>query len=664
MTRDLRFSDLRKNPNKIRNVGVIAHVDHGKTTLCDHLLAYAGLMASSLAGEARTLDFLPDEQERGITIESSIISFELKYDDDSFLINLIDTPGHVDFSGKVAEALFTVDGALVVIDAVEGVMPQTETVLKQALKENISPVVMINKIDRLITQLQLREREMQNLLQNLIDRLNGLIYEYAKDKFRLSFTRGNILLGSALDGWGIDVEDMRKGITMSTIRKYYEQNDVQTLRKTLALAPRIARLIIHHVPSPLDRQKNLSETNYSSFPQDIRQALGSCDKNAQFIGLVGKIHEISHFRFVNIIRVLAGTVSVGERFKNQTTGKTHRVDSLALLQGNKDATVKQAFAGEVVALTTKQLSSPGDTITSPKLSLTLHKTVEYIQEPIMTISVEPENIKHINRMTKYLEALAHALPNLEVEINPETGEIQVFGVGELQLELVLKRLRDEGIPIYASPPQILLYEMPQKEAEVSYTSPFEITMTGKLTPYHDPLTAQAEKQSSQYMLLYKDKRNNYLFVAKEIDLQNPKRYEGLSEGFRFAVSFGPLQKKRVRNVVFLLNSLSEEKEHSFEDYLISSRGLINYALKVADVKIFEPVYEFQVTSPVQWLGDVLTCIERNNGTIKHVESYPTQSNVIGYMPVSFSSRLSVEIRDASEGRATITYRLAGYQPIQ
>ncbi len=660
MTKNLRFSDLRKHPEKIRNVGVIAHVDHGKTTLCDHLLAYAGLMASSLAGEARTLDFLPDEQERGITIESSIISFELTHDSGSFLINLIDTPGHVDFSGKVAEALFTVDGALVVIDAVEGIMPQTETVLKQALREKITPIVMINKIDRLLTQLQLREKEMQALLQNLIGRLNGLIFEYAEKDFQLSFTKGNILLGSALDGWGIDVEDMKKGTTMSVIRKYYEQNDMIALKKKLPLAPRLARLIVQHIPSPLERQNTLAKVNYSFFPEEIRQAIKSCEKKAPFIGLVGKIHEISHFRFVNIIRILAGTLSVGDRFKNQTTGKTHRVDSLALLQGNKEATIKQAFAGEVVALTTKQLSSPGDTITSPHLSLTLDKTVEYIQEPIMTISVEPENIKHINRMTKYLEALAQALPNLEVEINPETGEIQVFGVGELQLELVLKRLKDEGISVYASPPQILLYEMPQKEVDISYSSPFGIKMAGELVPYKEDLTPQ----SSKHILLYKDKRNNYLFVTTEIDLQNPKLYEGLSEGFRLAVLFGPLQKRRVRNVIFFLNSMFEEREHTFEDYLISSRGLINHALREANVRIFEPVYEFQVTSPVQWLGDVLTCIERNNGTIKHVESYPTQSIVIGYMPVSLASRLGVEIRDASEGRATITYRLAGYQPIQ
>ena len=662
MTKNLRFSELRKRPEKIRNVGVIAHVDHGKTTLCDHLLAYAGLMASSLAGEARTLDFLPDEQERGITIESSIISFELTHNDSSFFINLIDTPGHVDFSGKVAEALFTVDGALVVIDAVEGVMPQTETVLKQALNEKITPVVMINKIDRLLTQLQLREKEMQTLLQNLIDQLNGIIFEHARNEFRLSFAKGNILLGSALDGWGIDVEDMKNGITMSTIRKHYDQNDVISLKKKLPLAPRIARLIVQHIPSPLERQRVLAKTNYSSFPDEIRNAIKSCDKSAPFIGLIGKIHEIHHFRFVNIVRILTGTLSVGDHFKDQTTQKIHRVDSLALLQGNKEVTIKQAFAGEVIALTTKHLSSPGETITTPQLSLTLNKTVEYIQEPIMTISVEPENIKHINRMTKYLEALAQALPNLEVEINSETGEIQIFGVGELQLELVLKRLKDEGISVYASPPQILLYEMPQNEVETSYTSPFDITMTGKLVPYQEKETITP--QSSKYVSLYNDKRNNYLFVSKEIDLQNPNRSEGLSEGFRLAVSFGPLQKRRVRNVVFFLNSISEEREHTFEDYLISSRGLINHALKQADVRIFEPVYEFQVTSPVQWLGDVLTCIERNNGTIKHVESYPTQSIVIGYMPVSLASRLGVEIRDASEGRATITYRLAGYQPIQ
>ena len=170
---------LMKEPTQIRNIGVAAHIDHGKTTFSDNLLAGAGMISEELAGKQLALDFHSDEQERGITIDSASVSMVHSCDDKDFLINLIDTPGHVDFGGDVTRAMRAVDGAIVLCCAVEGIMPQTETVLRQALKELVKPVLFINKVDRLIKEVKLTPEAMQKKFMAIIDDVNGLIAKIA-----------------------------------------------------------------------------------------------------------------------------------------------------------------------------------------------------------------------------------------------------------------------------------------------------------------------------------------------------------------------------------------------------------------------------------------------------------------------------------------------------
>ena len=201
----------------VRNIGIIAHVDHGKTTTSDMLLAAAGIISMKVAGEALALDYLDVEQKRGITVKSANISLYHEYEGKPYVINLIDTPGHVDFSGKVTRALRVLDGALVIVDAVEGVMTQTETVLRQALEERVRPLLYINKVDRLIKELRLTPSEMQQRLIQIIKEINGLIDLYAepqfRDKWKLDPAKGMVAFGSAKDKWGFTVPyAQKKGI--------------------------------------------------------------------------------------------------------------------------------------------------------------------------------------------------------------------------------------------------------------------------------------------------------------------------------------------------------------------------------------------------------------------------------------------------------------------
>jgi elongation factor 2 len=220
---------LMDNPLNIRNIGFVGHIDHGKTTLSDSLLSEAGLLSPDLAGEARALDYLEEEQKRGITMKSSNIS--LYYEKslkghDPFLINLVDTPGHLDFSGKVTRALRLIDGVVVVVDAVEEIITQSETVIKQALQEGVKPVLFINKVDRLIRELKLSDEQIRKKYTRIINDFNTLIERYADKPFieawKVSPVDGNVAFGSALHKWGFTLKIMEESeLKFSDIRDRY-----------------------------------------------------------------------------------------------------------------------------------------------------------------------------------------------------------------------------------------------------------------------------------------------------------------------------------------------------------------------------------------------------------------------------------------------------------
>ncbi|MDR9381692.1 MAG: GTP-binding protein, partial [Natronomonas sp.] len=207
---------LMDEPENIRNIAIAAHVDHGKTTLTDNLLAGAGMISDDTAGQQLAMDTEEDEQERGITIDAANVSMTHEYEDTNHLINLIDTPGHVDFGGDVTRAMRAVDGALVVVDAVEGAMPQTETVLRQALREGVKPALFINKVDRLISELQEGPEEMQRRLMGVIGDVNELIrgmtdeMDDIDDDWTVSVEEGTVGLGSALYKWGVSMPSMQR----------------------------------------------------------------------------------------------------------------------------------------------------------------------------------------------------------------------------------------------------------------------------------------------------------------------------------------------------------------------------------------------------------------------------------------------------------------------
>src|SRR3989344_3025822 len=236
---------LAKIPKKIRNIAICAHIDHGKTTFSDNLLAGSGMMSEELAGKARQLDFHQDEIERGITIDSASVSMVHNWEGEEYLINLIDTPGHVDFGGDVTRAMRAVDGCIVLVCASEGIMPQTETVLRQALRERVKPTLFINKVDRLIKELQLTPEAMQERFIKIITEVNELIKNIAEEEFgekwQANVQKGSVAFGSAYHKWALSIPYMKKkGIGFKEVIEAYNSEE-EKYKELAKKAP------LHHV---------------------------------------------------------------------------------------------------------------------------------------------------------------------------------------------------------------------------------------------------------------------------------------------------------------------------------------------------------------------------------------------------------------------------------
>jgi len=289
-----RVKTLMDKPEYIRNIGIVAHIDHGKTTLTDNLLGGAGMISQELAGTQLFMDYDEEEQERGITINAANVSMVHTLEGEEYLINLIDTPGHVDFGGDVTRAMRAVDGALVVVDAVEGTMPQTETVLRQALRENVKPLLFVNKVDRLINELKVDSQEMQIRLGKVIDNVNKLIKGMRPDRYdewRMDAANGTVAFGSALYNWAISVPFMQKTkIGFNEVYEYCKNEDMKSLAEKCPLHEVVNDMVTRFLPNPLEAQgERIKVIWHGEAESEIGRSMREVDPTGEVALMVTKI---------------------------------------------------------------------------------------------------------------------------------------------------------------------------------------------------------------------------------------------------------------------------------------------------------------------------------------------------------------------------------------
>src|SRR5512136_2999494 len=461
-----KAKDLMNKLDHIRNIGIAAHIDHGKTTLSDNLLAGCGMMSEELAGKQLVLDYDEQEQARGITINAAAASMVHTFEGKQYLINLIDTPGHVDFGGDVTRAMRAVDGAVVLVDAVEGPMPQTETVLRQALKEQVRPILFINKVDRLVNELKVDETEMQIRLGKLIDKINKLIRgmneEMYQKGWKIDAANGSVAFGSALYKWAVSVPYMKKsGVSFKDVYNKCRDNDQKWLAKQSPICSVILDMVVHHLPNPLEAQtRRINVIWHGDKTTPEGKAMLACDPNGPVCLMVTDISFDPHAGEVATGRLFSGKVQRGmEVFVMGTAKKGNRLQSVGIFMGPDRNEVEGGIpAGNIIAVTGLKDAIVGSTVTN-LMDMTPFESLKHYSEPVMTVAVEAKNMKDLPKLVDVLRQVGKEDPTVKVSINEETGEHLISGMGELHLEIITHRIkRDKGVEIVTSEPIVVYRE--------------------------------------------------------------------------------------------------------------------------------------------------------------------------------------------------------------
>jgi len=648
----------------IRNLGILAHIDHGKTTLTDSLLAGTGLLSPSVAGSARVLDYLEEEQKRGITLKTANISLFYQAADKPFIINLVDTPGHVDFTGKVTRALRTIDGAVVLVDAVEEVMAQTELVLRQALEERVRPLLFINKVDRLITELRLTEEEIQKKFTRIIDVFNDLIEIYGespfKERWKANPAEGNVVFGSALHRWGFTLGMAReKNVKFSAIMEAYENAAYEKLAKQLPLYKAILDMAVEHVPNPFEAQKYRVEKIWKgNVTSEHGKAMADCDDNGPFVACVTNVQSDSNAGLIATGRVFSGTVKTGDRVYLVNAQAEYVVHQVAVYMGAFRETVEQVAAGNIAALSGLETVEAGETIVSAehKEGMVPFERVRYVSEPVVTVTVEPKNPAALPALLKAMEQLAMEDPNLAVSVKRDTGEYLLSGMGELHLEIAAKHLRDilSGVEIAVSSPRVVYRESATVKGVVALAA--SPSKQSKFTVQVEPMDEEAigllETHSGEDVLAVDEYKNVLVDCTAKPELLQVLDF--VVSGFRYACRAGPLCGEPMRGVKVKLIDIQLSDNAELHGPVEVMRGVgkaVFGSFLTAKPVLLEPVYKTVVSASAELAGEGSKIISGRRGKVSAFEQKGTFTVITGFIPVAETFGLSEELRSATSGRA-------------
>jgi elongation factor 2 len=683
-----------EDPEQIRNIAIAAHVDHGKTTLTDNLLAGAGMIADEGEATRLMMDTEEDEQERGITIDAANVSMTHEYEDENHLINLIDTPGHVDFGGDVTRAMRAVDGALVVVDAVEGAMPQTETVVRQALREGVKPALFINKVDRLISELQEGPQEMQERLQSVIADVNELIRGMTEnrddiDDWTVSVQDGTVAFGSALYKWGVSAPSMqRTGIGFPEIIEMERNGERRELHEQTPLSNVVLDMVAEHFPNPLEAQpRRIPRVWRGDADSDLARQMEEVDDDGEVVFMVTDISMDPHAGEIATGRLFSGTIKQGqELYVSGTVGK-NRVQSVGIFMGGEREELDRGVpAGNIAAVTGLRDAIAGSTVSS--VEMTPFESIEHISEPVITKSVEAQSMDDLPKLIETLQQVAKEDPTIRVEINEDTGEHLISGQGELHLEVITQRIeKNQGIPVQTGEPIVVFRESPQSSSrEVEGVSPnrhnkFYITVE----PLSDDIV-DAIKRGEVSMDMPELERREALQEAgmdkdtsQEVEhihgtnilIDDTKGIQHLNEtmelvieGLEEALDDGPLANEPVQGSLLRLHDakLHEDTIHRGPAQVIPAvRDAVHRALIDADIKLLEPIQDVRIDVPSAHMGSASGEIQGRRGRVDDMFQEGDLMVIEGIAPVEEMIGFSSDIRSATEGRASWNTENAGFR---
>ncbi|MDS0257124.1 elongation factor EF-2 [Thermoplasmatales archaeon AK] len=690
---------LIEQPERIRNMGIAAHIDHGKTTLSDNLIAGAGMMSEDLAGKQLMLDFDEQEQARGITINAAVASMVHDLGGKEYLINLIDTPGHVDFGGDVTRAMRAVDGCIIVVDSVEGVMPQTETVIRQALKEKVKPVLFINKVDRLINELKLNSDEMQKRFLKIIMDVNRLLGKYAPEEFKqawqVNVQDGRVAFGSAYNNWAISVPAMKiYNVSFKDIVEYVKSGRQKELAKKAQLHRIILDMVIKHLPNPMEAQKyRIPQIWKGNLETPIGKGMLECSHTSPVSMMITKIIIDQHAGEIAVGRVFSGTIRKGSELYISGQGSNkYKVQLLAMMVGPDRIPVDEISAGNIAAVVGLKAAVAGSTVSSLPDMEPFEPMVHY-SEPVVTLAIEAKHTADLPKLIDVLRSVSKADPSIQVDINQETGEHLISGMGELHLEVTLYRIRnDYKVDVQTSEPLVVYRETIEKKG-----GPFEGKSPNKhnrfyfeVEPLPEPVIDLIKDGKVPQGSKFKDKKTLVDILEKAgltreearglvavdgynvmVDVTKGIQYldetmELLIESFSEVMAKGPLANEKVYGVKARLvdAKLHEDSIHRGPAQVIpAGRNSIYGAMTQGKRVLMEPIQKVFISVPQEIMGAVTNEIQQRRGVVEEMNQDGEDIVVVAKVPVAGMFGFASAIRSATGGKVLWSSENYGYQKV-
>lgn len=669
---------------RTRNIGIIAHIDAGKTTVSERVLFYTKKIykLGEVHEGAATMDWMPQEQERGITITAAATTCFWA----DHRINIIDTPGHVDFTVEVERSLRVLDGAVVVFDGVAGVEPQSETVWRQADRYGVPRFCFINKLDRTGADFwrgvaSIRERLGANAVpvqlpigresgfQGVIDLVEmkaifyrddlgrqidvtdvpeSLLAEAGQHRSRMIEAVAEMddeLTHKYLEGEDLTVEEIRRGLRLGTLQNRIVPVLTGSALKNKGIQPMLDA-VVHYLPSPLDVPPVIGQ-----HPRTGAEVLRTVDDKEPFAALAFKIAADPFVGKLAFFRVYSGTLKAGSYVLNATKGRKERIGRIVELHANHREDVEEVHAGDIAAAVGLKETFTGDTLTDPEHPVILESMV--FPEPVIEVAIEPRTKADQDKLAVALQRLAEEDPTFRVKNDEETGQTLIAGMGELHLDVLVDRMtREFKVAANVGKPQVSYRETIRRAAEGNGRF---VRQTGGRGQYgHAVIRLEPG-----------DKGSGYEFVDKIVGGTIPREYiKSVDAGIREALETGVYAGFPMVDVRATLHDGSfHEVDSSEMAFKIAGSMALKNAVEKADPTVLEPIMRVEVVMPEEYMGDVIGDLNSRRGHIEGMDNRSGTQVVRALVPLASMFGYVTDLRSMTQGRATSSMEFSHYAEV-
>ncbi len=659
-----------------RNIGIMAHIDAGKTTTTERILFYTGVnhKIGEVHDGAATMDWMEQEQERGITITSAATTCYWN----GYRINIIDTPGHVDFTAEVERSLRVLDGAITVFDSVAGVEPQSETVWRQADKYNVPRICFCNKMDRIganfyrcldmiVDRLGARPMAMQLPLgaeadfRGVVDllKMKAVVYtgdtadspieiqeipadmkakaeEYHNQLVEMAVEQDEQAMEDYLEGKEISLETLKKCIRKGTLAQDFVPVFCGTAFKNKGVQL-LLDAVVDYLPSPLD-----IPAIKGTLPDSEEEAVRHPDDKEPLSALAFKIMNDPFVGSLTFVRIYSGVMNAGSYVYNSVKDKKERIGRMLLMHANKREDIKEAFAGDIIALAGLKDTTTGDTLCDEAHPIVLENMV--FPEPVIQLAVEPKTKADVEKMGLALGRLAMEDPSFKVTSDPDSGQTIIAGMGELHLDIIVDRLKREfKVDANVGDPQVAYRETITKPCDIEYTHKKQSGGAGQFAKVKIKFEPTED-------------HTGFEFLNTVVGGNVPKEYiPGVEKGLKSAMDSGVIAGYPVTGVkCTLYDGAYHEVDSNVMCFEIAARAAFREGMNQAAPKLLEPIMKVEVVTPEEYMGDIIGDLNSRRGLVNGMDQRGNARVVDAFVPLAQMFGYVNTLRSLSQGRAQYT----------